>query len=123
VSDSVNPTLGKIEDLSKTLVWDPLVDAELAVIFAHAPVLALWPFKQILTILTHTFSDQLYSGLRTFIDVEALPFINDSHRKAFDSAEVTLKIIAHDKGPASPEYRNAREEAKNALARFVRFNG
>jgi hypothetical protein len=123
VTENANPTLGKIEDLFKSLVWDNLITVGLAALFQAAPFLAWWPCRPILDYVIRMFGDHLFATLKLTIDLQAIAFVNETHRRAFDSAAVHLKIIGRDKGPDSEEFRKAKENAKEALAKFVRFNG
>lgn len=123
MSESVNPTVTKAQDLFKDLVWDVLVDAELTALFVYVPALKIWPIGPIIKMVAHSFSDKIYSGVRLALDMQTVIFLNNKHYKEFSKATVTLKIIARDKGVDSDEYKNAKRNAKDALASFVHFNG
>jgi hypothetical protein len=122
MTNSVNTSLDFAEKLFKELVWDNLIKIGLLALFADAPVFAIWPLRQIVTTLVSVLSEKLFSALKTVTDVTAIPLINSQHQRAFDAASVKLKIIAHDKGIDSDEFKKAREDAKVALAQFVRFS-
>jgi hypothetical protein len=114
VTDVAYPTLTKVEGISKILLWDPLITAVL-VNFG----LNIWP----ITAIVHVFTDKIFEGLAKVIDMEAIFLVNEAHRKAYDKAKVTLQLIAADKtkGIGSPEFKRARENAKDSLSQFVRF--
>ena len=112
MTDQVNPVLKKAEDLFKTLAWDTLVQAALV-----ALKIDFWP----LNVIFEYFSEKLYELTRLQFDMAMITFINAEHEAAFDKAEVTLKILGQQKGVDSPEYQAAKENAKNALSKFVRF--
>lgn len=118
-----NPTLGKIEDVFKIVVWDVLVDASLGALFAAEPWLATWPLGPMLRGFVHLFSDKLYLGARLLLDLQAIMITNELHKRYFNSSAATLKIIAHDKGIDSPEFKEATLNAKKDFAKFVHFNG
>ncbi len=118
-----NPTLGKIEDLFKTLVWDSLVKAGMEAILVQVPGLRVWPLSALTRYVIGTFSEKLYGVTKLAVDLQAISFLNGQHKRAFDRAAVTLKIIANEKGIESEEFRKAKDEAKSALSQFVRFHG
>lgn len=68
------------------------------------------------------FADQLYAAVKLAIDLEVIAFKNEEHKKRFQAASSTLAIIAHDKGIESEDFKNARENARQALSVFVRFD-
>jgi hypothetical protein len=123
MTTEANPTLGKFENLFKEWVWDNLVEAGLTALFTQVPALAVWPIKPILSYIIRLYADRLFSAIKLCVDLQAIAFVNEAHKRAFDKASVTLKIIAHDKGLDSPEFKNARENAKTELAKYVHFNG
>lgn len=112
MTDQVNPKIKKFEDLFKDLAWDTMVDGVLA-----KAGINIWP----LNFFIKYFTDKLYEALRLQFDVTAIVFISTVHRVQFDKAAVALKIIAHNHGPESQEFKKAREYAKMELARFVRY--
>lgn len=121
MTENANPGLGIGEGLFKDLFWDLSVQAALTALFAYVPVLNVWPLRGIVTGIITLFTDKMYSLMKLLIDVTAIKFTNGEHQRAFDSAAVKLKIIAHDRGIDSDEFRKAREDAKASLSRFVRF--
>jgi hypothetical protein len=124
VTENANPGLGKAQDYFKDFVWDTAVDAAIITpLFAAVPVLAIWLVNAMIRYLVHFAADKLYAGIKLLVDLQAIAFVNNQHRKAFDSAAVTLKIIARNKGIDSEEFRKAKENAKIALSEYVRFHG
>lgn len=121
MTDSAYPKLDKAEEIFKLLVWDNLVIVEKAALFADAPYLAVWPIRPVVSGLIDMYSDRFFGRFKQTIDVNVIPFVNDAHRAAFDRAAVTLQVIGTEKGTDSPEFKNARENAKLALSQFVRF--
>jgi hypothetical protein len=113
VSESVNPVLTKAEDLFETLAWKPLVEAEMT-----ALGLNFFPVNVILRYIM----GRVYGRFRKTADTSAIPLLNAEYQRAFNSAAVTLKIIARDKGVDSNEFKIAEENARLALSRLVRYN-
>lgn len=109
------------EDLFKSLVWDLILKAVIDAICAAVPLLAFPPVKWILSFLITKFTDQFYEAVKLQIDMQSIIIKNAEHLSAYNKASATLKIIAHDKGIDSEEFKNARENAKLALSKFVRF--
>ncbi len=121
MSTTATPTLGLVEDAFKALIWDTSLQVGLAALFTYVPVLNVWPLRRVITDVVQFIGDKLFFALRELIDVSAIQLRNAVHQRAFDRAVVTLKIIAHDKGIESPEFMNARENAKIEFSKFVRF--
>lgn len=113
MTESVNPVLSQVEDLIERGLFAPLVDAEMTALGIN-----FWP----LNVIVHKIFDGFYAKLNMFADVGAIKIFNAEHAKALTSADVTLKIIALDKGINSDEYKNARENALLALSRYTRIN-
>ncbi len=123
MTTSVTPELSRIEDLFETLVWNSLVEAGLAALFSAMPGLAVWPLGPIIRWVVRNFAEKLYQALKLAIDLHAIAFLNADHRKSFDSESLRLKVITIEKGVNSPEYLEAKEKAKLALSKFVRYTG
>jgi hypothetical protein len=121
MSDDAYKKLGLAEAIFKDLIWDNLIRAGKAALFSAAPWMSVWPLGPMINLLIDMFTDKLYEGLRLAIDLEAIVFVNEAHRRAYDKAAVTLKILAQEKGIDSPEFKNAKEYAKADLSKFVRF--
>lgn len=118
MSDAVDTAI----DLFKTLVWDNLIKAALADLFASVPLLGWGPIGYVITALVIRFSDKLYAGVKLFIEVKEIVFKNESLKNEYGRRSVELKIVAHDYGILSPEFEKAHEKNRNAMADFVRFD-
>lgn len=112
------PDLG---DLFKDLVWDLLVKAALSKLFAAIPWLGWGPVGILVGWIVGMLADYLYDAVKMTIDLQVIAFKNEQHRREYDKAGVTLKLIARDKGIDSPEFKAARDENKKSLSRFVTF--
>jgi hypothetical protein len=118
----VPDTRAALEELFKNAVWDNLVAAGLSALFLELPWLAVWPLGPVIRVITKTFSDKLFAALQLLVDLQAITFQNTASKKAFENEAVKLKIIAMDKGINSPEFQKAKEDAKIALSKMVRFD-
>ncbi len=103
------------------LLWSTLINAALKGLFALLPALGWGPVGYIVTWVVGYFSDILFKGLSEVLDLEKIAIKNNELRQAYDRASVTLAILARDKGIDSPEYREARNENKDALSKLVRW--
>lgn len=113
MTTGVNPVLTGAEDLFKKLVWDNLVTAALTAFGVNFSVVR-W--------VVGFFTDKIYEIFRTLFDEGALIFLNEAHKRAFDDATVSLKIIGQQKGIDSDEYKKAKSNAQAALSAFLKFN-
>lgn len=121
MSEIANPTLSRAEDLFKGLVWDSLINSVIAAIYVQAPWLGSWFFSRLTAGVVRMVGDKFFSHLRLIVDMQAIAFLNNKHRMAFDVAAVELRLVLRDKGSESKEFLDAKEKAKSALAEFVRF--
>ena len=121
MTTEANPTLGKIENIFKNLVWDNLITVGITAFFSYAPFLAVWPLKPLITFILTKFADQIFAVVKLNIDLAAIELLNAEHKKEFTLAAIKLKSLEKDKGLNSVEYKTAREEAKLALSKFVMF--
>jgi len=115
-----------IEALFKTLVWDSLVSALTASLMgalsrvAVLSVFFTWgPVAAIISYLVEAITNKLFSLLKLAVDLEMITLQNALHHKAFQDAVVKLKVIAHDHGVDSDEFKKQREIEKQALSAFV----
>jgi hypothetical protein len=123
VTTTANPGLAHAEDLFRDLVWENAIQAGLAALFVEEPALAIWPLKQLIQQVVGMLQTRVYSSLRLAVDLQAIAFVNAKGQREFDAAAVTLKILERDFGPDSQQYKEARENAKAALSRFLRYRG
>lgn len=110
-----------IEGLFKALVWDALVKAAIARLFAAVPFLAWGPVGFLVSHLLTKFADKLFEAASMAIAMEKIILTNEAHLKEYERASVKLKIIAREKGIESPEFKEARDAEKAALSKFVQF--
>lgn len=122
MSTQTNPSLSAAEDIFKHLVWDPVVESGMVYLFAQAPFLDAPIIGTINRAVIKKVSGWFFLQIRLFIDITGVRLINNEYQTAFEKASVVLKIIAHDKGIDSNEFKAARENAKAALSKFTQFN-
>ena len=111
--------LPDIGDVFKDLVWDAIVKAALARLFAAIPWLGWGPVGILVSWVVGHFAEKLYGAMALAIDFRLIAYRNEQHRQAFETASVTLKIIARDQGIDSEQFQKAREAHAKALSKFV----
>lgn len=112
----------ELGEIAKELVWDVAVEVALRDLFAAVPLLAWGPVGFVVSWAMRKLSAKIYAALDQAATLEVISMRNGSHRKAHDAASVRLKVIALKSGIESPEFREERENAKRALADFVRVS-
>ena len=121
MTDQANPSLKYAEDLFKSAIYDPLIDA--ALVSFLGGVLGVPVVGTFVRFVARVFANKLFEAMRLILDLQAIAFVNEGHKKDFDRAAVTLRIIGQSKGIDSPEFKTARENAKAALSDFARYRG
>lgn len=124
MTNSATPTLTTIQTIFKDLVWDPLIVTGETALFAwEAPALSIPVIGTVLTAgekeIISLATDWLFSQLSLLIDMTVIPFIDKSHQAAFDSAAEKLLVIAHDSGPTSQAFEDAKNAEKTAFLAFI----
>lgn len=123
MTEQANPTLEVIEDLFHDTVWKAGVEGALTAIFTQAPWLNAWPLRPITQALIRFGAEKLFQQIKLFIDLKAISLVNAQHKRDFEKASVTLRVIAIKHGVHSEEFKNARENAKALFAEFARYRG
>lgn len=114
MTETIDPALGKAEDVAKSLWWDLEIKALLMGLH-----LDFWPLNAVFT----WFTDKLYSNLRLGVDMLAIPFINNTRKQEFISQALLARFTAEQKGVDSEEFKKVVQDAQLALNRFVRVRG
>ncbi len=109
------------EKIFKDLIWNPIIKAGEVALAVHVPFLALPVIKQLDEYLIENLTDWVFKQVVLFIDISAIQLVNEVHQHEYEKLSIGLKIIAHDKGVDSNEFKDARERAKLALSKFTRF--
>lgn len=122
MSDVAIPVLTKIEDLFKDLVWDNLVKTAITALFAYVPWLNVPVIRQAVEYILKLFAEKIYDVTKLCVDVSAIVIVNEVAQKEYARASVKLRIIAHEKGIQSEEFKKEKENAKASFAKFVQFN-
>lgn len=121
MTDQINPTLNTAESLFKDTVWGAVKEAGLAALFVAIPGFNIWPLRPIIKFIVEKFSDQLFEAMRLVLDLQIISLQNSANKNAFDHAAVKLRVLALEKGIDSPEFKQAREDAKKELSKYVYF--
>lgn len=114
------PELVEAEDLFKDSVWNPLLDFGLAALYAEFPYLNWWPLNAIIKHFAAKLTDAVYRGLTEVLNLKYVILKNLGMQKMFTQHALQMKNAALQKGLNSPEYLDAKEQAKAALAAKVR---
>lgn len=112
-----------VGDLFKSLVFDSLVKAAITRLFIAVPFLGWGPIGLVVNNIIVHFVDELYDITKTTLDLRAIAIKNNEHQQAYLAACLQLRIVALEDGPESTKFLEMREQHKNALSKFVRFNG
>jgi len=107
-------------DNFKDLVWDNLVRAALNELYVAFPVLAIPPFSWVVEFIVDQLSSKLYIVAKEIWEVNDLILKNEQSSKAYERADVALKIIAKSKGIESQEFKDAREAKIIEMRNHVR---
>lgn len=110
------------EALFQSLIWNPLVSAALIAIKTAIPFLNIFPLNILVDWIGQMLAGKLFSGIALQLNLAEISFHNSEQLKAYSNASIELKTIAQQKGVNSPDYAVALENAKSALASFVKFN-
>lgn len=122
MSDSTFHALTVAENEFKQIVWDPLVKAGETALEGAVPVLAAPILKQLDEAALNALSDYFFEQLRLLLDLSAAQIVGAARAQVFTDASIQLKIIAHDKGVDSDEYKAALAKARANFSAFIRFN-
>lgn len=121
MTEVANPTLGRIEDAVERYGLATLIEVGFTALFAALPFLR--PIGGILRRIVGVLADKLFEFVRLIIDLKVIRLVNDAHQASFEREVLNLRLSAHDHGVNSPEFRKQYEEAHDAFAAFVKFNG
>lgn len=105
-------------DLFKRLVFDMLVKQAISRLFAAAPFLGWGPIGFIAKIVLTKFANIVFEMLVDMLNMAAIEFKNEAHRRAFDDEFIKLKIL-ESSNPSPEEVENALAEAEKRMADFV----
>lgn len=123
MTEVANPTLGKIEDAVERLGYELRVRLFLPALYSAVPFLGAWPFKQLIEYVVNRFSDEIFAAVRLWTDLKVIKLVNDRHQATFERDVLVLRVLGKSHGIDSPEFRKQYEEAHDAFAAFVKFNG
>lgn len=114
------PDLG---DLFKDLVWDTIIRAALARLFAAIPFLGWGPIGLIVSWLVTKYAGMLYDQLHEAVDFQLIVFRKEKLRDQWATEVLSLKEIAiNGAGVDSDDFKKQKELAKKTLSEFIAFN-
>lgn len=122
MTTGVSKPLTLFEQLFKDLVFTPALKAGELALETAVPALAFPVLKQVDEYIIEQLAEWVFAQFVLLVDVEAIKLKNTEHQYTFDAAMIQLKIIASVQGIDSQKFSAAKEEAKNALSQFVRYN-
>lgn len=123
MSEIADPTLGKIEDALEKYGLEALLEVGMTALFTAVPILNAWPLRPIIRGIVGIVARKIFAVLRLMLDLRFIRFVNEQHQYVFEREVLKLKLMAHAHGISSPEFKKQYEEAHNAFADFVRYNG
>ena len=121
MTTQVNNQLTNDEILIQNLIQDPILNSAENALFLQYPFLAVWPLKQIIQSVLNYFNSEFKTQEKEVIDITYIKFKNKLAEDAFTKASIKLKIIIHDKGVNSYEYKKAIQIEKDNFSKFIRY--
>jgi hypothetical protein len=122
MSISAYPSLTSAQKIFKDLVWDLGINAAIVGLDSAVPFLAIPVISRVKKILIHGVTDWVFNYIVLFVDVTAIKLVNSAHQATYEAESLRLKVVLHNSGIDSPEFKEARDAAKIALSRFTRFS-
>lgn len=106
----------------KSLVWDIAIKKYSAQLITS---LAISPTGFIGIIITKAimhFADKLYPMIVTMLKVTEIKLSNEVHQRAYEKAQIRLKLTLQTYGLDSKEFKDEREIEHDKLLRAIVFN-
>lgn len=122
MTTTVNPTLTTLENVFKTIVWDPLFAAGQTALIAAVPFLGAPIISTIEGEGEKILSSTLFSWFVQFVDVEYLELKDAAMQAAYSAASVKLLALAAQNGTDNEAYQQALQTEAISFSQFVRFN-
>jgi len=110
-----------VGDLFEDLIWGAIIKAATQALIKAIPFLAIGPMPMIVGLIVGLVGDFVYDQLKDVYSFQSVAIKNEIHRREFDSSAIKLKLIAREKGIDSDEFKTARKQYGDSLAKFVRF--
>jgi hypothetical protein len=110
-----------LEKILKDLFWDALVQLALKKLFQLIPWLGWGPLGILVSWVVGHFADLAFEALVQYVDHTSIAFRNAAMHRAYVTASLDLRKLAHEKGIDSEDFRLAREEHKKRLSEFVQW--
>jgi len=109
-------------DLFKELVFDELVKLAIKKLISKFAFLGWGPIGILTNFAVTKFAEMLYENLEEYIEMRKIAFRNKKLEKEFNKKAVHLKLISRQFEVDSPEFLEAKNEAKKALSNIVMFD-
>lgn len=113
-------SLTAAEQIFKSLIWDPMIQAGEVWIEGAVPFLALPLIKQIDEATIQAITDAIFSQVVMTVDVTAIKLVNNAHQAAYDSFSEDLALVADEQGVDSDAFKQAQTKALAGLSQFTR---
>lgn len=110
-----------LSQLFKDLIFNTLVKAALAKLFAAVPLLGWGPIGWIVSLVVGKIAEWLFDNLAEAVNFEVIVLRKESLAKEYARQVLSLKQLAQTNGIDSEEFKAQREKAKVALAQFIHF--
>lgn len=109
-------------DFLKDVVWGAVVKVATARLIAALPFLGWGPMGWITAGIVAVVGNVVYEAMEEAFNLQKIVFKNDGFQKAYDTVSVKLKIIAHNYGVDSEEFKAARRANLLALQQLAKFD-
>lgn len=119
MANSASRVLTQVEQIFKSLIWDPMIQAGEVWIEGAVPFLDLPIIKQLDEAAISAIASAIFNQMVTLVDVAAIRLVNAEHQAAYDSASEQLAVIADEQGVTSDAFRQAQDKALASLAQFT----
>lgn len=98
------------------------MEKALLALFTKVPLLGMGPIGYLIRYFVRRYSEELYSGVKTFVNLNVITFKNQQLEKEFVKSSLKLKLVAKSYGLYSAEFEEAREKNRNYLSNLVKFD-
>lgn len=120
MAQNVDERLAKAKEIVRSLAWENLTDLLISASLIRLPFLNAPILKQLFSKCVWIISNKLWAKIVLHIDLEFIAFKNSSAEIASKRASVILAIMLQKYGEQSPQFKEAKQNAKTALADFMR---
>jgi len=111
-----------LSSIIKDVAWAALVKLATARLIAALPFLGWGPMGLITGAVVAMVGSAVYDAMADVFNLQVIPFKNEALQRQYDTETVKLKIIAHNYGVDSEEFKKAKKDAVAVLARLAKFD-